>query len=130
VDSAGALAKAVNLSKKPAKGKLDESINAVLIASGNEEVYDRIAAKFSKMGISNQAFQMVPQMTEMLAKISDPVKFKSGVDMITAFRDKVPAEYKTQTDPYINGMLKGLADKKTAAGLTEQAAYINGKIQK
>ena len=57
-------------------------------------------------------------------------KVKSGVDMITAFRDKVPADYRTQTDPYINGLLKGLADKKTAAGLTEQAAYINSKIQK
>jgi aminopeptidase N len=130
VDSAEALAKAVNLSKQPAKGKLDEAINTVLIASGNEEVYDRISAKFSKMGISNQAFQMVPQMTEMLAKINDPVKFKSGVDMITSFRDKVPSEYKSQTDPYINGMLKGLADKKTAAGLTEQAAYINDKLKK
>jgi len=130
VDSVSALNKAVSLSKQPAKGKLDESINTVLIASGNEEVYDRISAKFSKMGISNQAFQMVPQMTEMLSKVNNTEKVKSGVDMITAFRDKVPADYRTQTDPYINGLLKSLADKKTAAGLTEQAAYINGKLQK
>lgn len=130
IDSVNALNKAVSLSKQPAKGKLDESINTVLIASGNEEVYDRISAKFAKMGISNQAFQMVPQMTEMLAKVNNSEKVKSGVDMITAFRDKVPTDYRPQTDPYINGLLKGLADKKTAAGLTEQAAYINGKLQK
>lgn len=130
IDSVNALNKAVSLSKQPAKGKLDESINTVLIASGNEEVYDRISAKFAKMGISNQAFQMVPQMTEMLAKVNNTEKVKSGVDMITAFRDKVPTDYRPQTDPYINGLLKGLADKKTAAGLTEQAAYINGKLQK
>ena len=130
VDSVSALNKAVSLSKQPSKGKLDESINSVLIASGNEEVYDRISTKFAKMGISNQAFQMVPQMTEMLSKVNNAEKVKSGVDMITAFRDKVPADYRPQTDPYINGLLKVLADKKTAAGLTEQAAYINGKLQK
>jgi len=50
--------------------------------------------------------------------------------MITAFRDKVPEQYQSQTSPYINGLLKGLADKKTAAGLTEQANYINSKLQK
>jgi aminopeptidase N len=130
VDSIGALNKAVSLSKQPSKGKLDESINTILIASGNEGVYDRIATKFSKMGISNDAFMMVPQMTEMLAKVSSPEKVKSGVDMITAFRDKVPEQYQAQTSPYINGLLKGLADKKTAAGLTEQADYINGKLKK
>ena len=130
VDSVSALNKAVTLSKQPSKGKLDEAINSILIASGNEEVYNRISTKFAKMGISNQAFQMVPQMTEMLSKVNNTEKVKSGVDMITAFRDKVPADYRTQTDPYINGLLKGLADKKTAAGLTEQADYINGKLKK
>jgi aminopeptidase N len=130
IDSVGALNKAVGLSKQISKGKLDEAINTILIASGNEEVYDRIATKFSKMGISNEAFMMVPQMTEMLAKVKNPEKVKSGVDMITAFRDKVPEQYQAQTSPYINGLLKGLADKKTAAGLTEQATYINSKLQK
>jgi hypothetical protein len=50
--------------------------------------------------------------------------------MITAFRDKVPEQYQAQTSPYINGLLKGLGDKKMAAGLTEQADYINGKLKK
>jgi len=66
----------------------------------------------------------------MLSKVNNPEKLKSGVDMITAFRDKVPEQYQAQTSPYINGFLKGLADKKTAAGLTEQADYINGKLKK
>ncbi|MGL6267016.1 MAG: M1 family aminopeptidase, partial [Chitinophagaceae bacterium] len=81
VDSVGALNKALILSKQPSKGKLDESINSILIASGNEGVYDRIASKFSKMGISNEAFTMIPQMTDMLAKVNNTEKFKSGVDM-------------------------------------------------
>ncbi|MGL6268572.1 MAG: hypothetical protein ACRC2O_11640, partial [Chitinophagaceae bacterium] len=93
-------------------------------------VYDRIASKFSKMGISNEAFTMIPQMTDMLAKVNNTEKFKSGVDMITAFRDKVPEQYQAQTSPYINGLLKGLADKKTAAGLSAHADYINGKMKK
>ncbi len=124
VDSIGALQKALELGKKPAKGKLDESINKILVASGNEEVYDRMAARFSKMGLSNEAFGLIPQMTEMLGKIKDEDKVKKGVDMIVAFRDKVPAEYQSQTSPFINGLLSGLAVKKQAAGLPTQEAYI------
>jgi aminopeptidase N len=128
VDSVAALQKALELGKKPAKGKLDESINKILVASGNEEVYDRMAAKFSKMGLSNEAFGLIPQMTEMLGKIKDEEKVKKGVDMIVAFRDKIPAEYQAQTSPFINGLLSGLAVKKQAAGLPTQEAYIKKSL--
>jgi aminopeptidase N len=130
VDSTAALQKAMELSKKEAKGKLDESINKILVASGNEEVYDRMAAKFSKMGLTNESFGLIPQMTEMLGKITDEAKVKKGVDMIVAFRDKIPAEYQAQTSPFINGMLTGLAAKKQGAGLTAQEEYVKKFLPK
>jgi aminopeptidase N len=130
IDSVGALQKAMELSKKDAKGKLDESINKILVASGKEEVYDRMAAKFSKMGLSNEAFELLPQMTEMLGKITDEAKVKNGVDMIVAFRDKVPEQYQSQTSPFINSMLTGLAAKKQGAGLTAQEEYIKKFLPK
>lgn len=130
IDSAAALQKAIELSKKESKGKLDESINKILVASGNEDVYDRMASKFSKMGLSNESFSLIPQLTEMLGKINDEEKVKKGVDMIVAFRDKIPAEYQSQTNPFINGLLSGLAGKKQSAGLTEQEAYIRKFLPK
>lgn len=57
-------------------------------------------------------------------------KSEKGVDMIVAFRDKVPAEYQTQTSPFINGMLTRLAAKKQGAGLTVQEEYIKEFLPK
>ena len=62
-----------------------------------------------------------------MSKVNNTQKLNSGVDMIAAFRDKVPEQYQAQTSPYINGLLKGLADKKTAAGLTEQRIILMGR---
>ncbi len=130
IDSAAALQKALQLSKTTTKGKLDEAVNKILVASGNEEVYDRMAAKFPKMGLSNESFQMLPQLTEMLGKIKDEDKVKKGVDMIVTFRDKVPAEFQSQTSPFINSMLTGLAAKKASAGLPSQEEYIKKSLPK
>jgi aminopeptidase N len=69
-------------------------------------------------------------MTEMLGKITDEAKVKTGVDMIVAFRDKVPEQYQSQTSPFINGMLTGLAAKKQGAGLTVQEEYIKKFLPK
>jgi len=65
----------------------------------------------------------------LLAKIKNTDKLKKGVDQIVQFREAIPNAYRNQTDTFINNfLLKGLATKKEAAGLKEQADYINSKI--
>lgn len=129
LDSLAAYNAAIKFANQPAKGKLDESINAILVASGKEEVYDRMAAKFGKLGLSNEKFMMVPQMGEMLGKLSNQDKVKAGVDMIVEFRNSIPEQYRAQTDPYINAALKGIADKRAAKGEKELSDYITGKMK-
>jgi len=56
-------------------------------------------------------------------------KLKKGVNLITDFRDSLPAEIQAQTTPYINNVfLTGLMNKKNEKGKKEHADYVKSKI--
>ncbi len=48
--------------------------------------------------------------------------------MIVKFREEIPQQFHVNSDPFINNILKGIADKKDAAGLKEQSDYIKSKL--
>ena len=129
VDSAAAVTRAIQFAKQPLKGVLEKSVNNILVRAGNQEVYDRITSRFVSLGLSNEKFGMLEDMSQLLANVSDDAKFKTGVDMITAFRDSIPEQIKSETDPYINGMiLTGLMNKKREKGFTAHADYVQSKM--
>ncbi|HEY6503105.1 MAG TPA: M1 family metallopeptidase [Chitinophagaceae bacterium] len=129
VDSDAALNEAKRLAAEPSKGKLTNAINTVLVKSGDESVTDMVLTKFEKAPFGQSKFELLQGLGEMLSKTKNTESVKRGVDAIVAFRDQIPEAYKGQTDPYINGVvLKGLATKKTEAGLQEQAEYIKSKL--
>lgn len=131
VDSMLALKYAMELSNKPAKGKLDNAINSILVASGKEEVFDKLADKFTTMGLTNEKFMLMQQIGEMTGSMKSNDRIKKSIDMITAFRDEIPAQVKEQTNPYINGMiLGGIMNKLKMAGNTEMAKYLESKMGK
>ena len=73
---------------------------------------------------------MLQPFADFLSKVKDPQKVKEGVDLIVEFREAVPQAFRNQTDPFINNMvLKGLANKKAAAGEKDVSDFINGKIE-
>jgi aminopeptidase N len=130
LDSGAAYQAALRLSAQPAKGKLDQEINNVMIQSGREEVYDRIAGKYRKLGLSQEKFELTQQMAEMLGRISNTEKVKEGVGLIADFRNSIPAQYQEQINPYINNViLKGIADKRKARGEADLAAWIMEQIK-
>lgn len=117
------------LSKEVNKGRLLAAITNVIIKSGDESAFDFITNKFDEMPLSQAKFAAINSLAEFLVKVTNYDKFKKGVDMIVKFRDEIPQSARTQTDPYINGMiLEGLADKKTAAGAKDMAGYIQSKL--
>ncbi len=129
IDSTSAVSEAKRLSAQPAKGKLASAITAVMIESGDESSADIILKNFETMPLSQNKFNLLQSLGDFLAKAQNIDIFKRGVDDIVTFRDAIPGAFKDQTDPYINGiLLKGLATKKKAAGLTEQADYILTKL--
>jgi aminopeptidase N len=89
------------------------------------------------MPLSQEKFQSLNSLGTYLSAINNPEKVKRGVDEIVKFRDKVPENFRSQTDPFINGViLKGILTKKDKdakehaenASLKELADYIKSKL--
>lgn len=131
IDSSLALSYATKLMKDPSKGKLEMAINQILIAAGNEDVFDKIENKFLEMELSNEKFTLMQQLAEMTGAIKNEAKIKRGISLIVDFREQIPANFKDQITPYINGMiLQGLINKFKAAGNTSIVEFIQSNIKK
>ncbi|MBN9385438.1 MAG: M1 family metallopeptidase [Chitinophagaceae bacterium] len=130
VDSTTALDLAKKFIKAPAKGALAAATSAVLIKSGDASSFDVISDNFEKMPVNQEKFMFIRPYAELISKVTGTDKVKRGVDLIVKFREAIPQAYRNQTDPFINNALSGIAAKKTAAGLQEQADYIKSKVQK
>lgn len=129
LDGDAAFHKANALSKTVTKGRLATAISEVFIKYGDETAFDFIARKFEEMPLTQAKFGSLNSLAAFLVKVTNMDNFKKGVDMIAKFRDDIPQSVKPQTDPVINNMiLKGLADKKTAAGAKEMADYVHQKM--
>lgn len=129
LDGKQAFAIANTLSKEDNKGRLLTAITNVIIKYGDESVFDFVTGNFEDMPLSQAKFAAINPLADFLSKVTDLERFKKGVDIIVKFRDEIPASIRPQTDAYINGMaLKGLADKKEAAGAKEMADYVRSKI--
>ncbi|MBL0882962.1 MAG: HEAT repeat domain-containing protein [Chitinophagaceae bacterium] len=128
LDSVEALQITKELSKEPAKGRLNEAISNVLITYGDEKAFKTVSESYEKMPLSFPKVQMSATYAAFAAKLTNMEEFKKAVDAIVEFRDLIPASAKAQTDPVINGALKELAQKKESAGATEMAAYVKSKL--
>lgn len=128
IDSAAALIIAKKFVKEPAKGRLVAAISAVLIKYGDESSFDVISDNFADMPVNQEKFQFLQPYMGLLSKIKNTERVKKGVDQIVKFRESIPQAYRSQTDGFINNGLNGIATKKTADGLQEQADYIKSKL--
>ncbi len=116
LDQAAATALAKEFSAKPAKGVLQEVVMGTLAKAGDESMADKIIGDFAGMPLGQSKFESLNTMSTYLSAISNAEKIKWGIDEIVKFRDAVPAAFKAQTDPYINGMiLKTILISKTEA---------------
>jgi len=130
VDSSAALTEAKHLSAMPAKGILSSAIATILLKSGDEALAEKILDSFEEMPLTQDKFNLLQSITELIGKSKNFSIVKKGVDAIVTFRDGIPESFKDQISGYINGiLLKGVADKKKAEGLQDQADYILSKIQ-
>jgi len=131
IDSTLALKYAENLFKQPAKGKLDAAINSLLIGAGREEIFERLEEKFNTLELSDEKFMLMKQISDMAGKMKSDVRIKRAISLIISFRNEIPAQIKTQTDPYINGLiLGGLSKKLKDAGKIELNSYLESEMKK
>ena len=128
LDATAAFEIVKKLSKEPAKGRLSEAITSVMVKSGDESAYDFVATAFDKMAVSQNKFQALQPFADLLVIVKDVTKFKAGIDLIVKFRNAIPESYKGQTTPFINSLIKGIADKKEKAGEAALADYAKSKM--
>lgn len=135
-DHAASLEEVNKLKNKPAKGKLAESITQLLMEGGAESDFDIIADNFGKMPFGDAKFEALQPFAQYLGKVIITEKFKKGVDLITSFRDGIPANYQSQTTPFINNVvLRSIVSQKTSAlkgsdagNIQQQLDYLKAQI--
>ncbi len=130
IDSTLALKYAENLFKQPAKGKLDAAINNLLIGAGIEEIFEKLEEKFNTLELSDEKFMLMKQISDMAGKMKSDVRIKRAISLIISFRNEIPTQIKTQTDPYINGIiLAGISKKLKEAGKDELIKYLESALK-
>ena len=130
VDSLAALNEANKLSAIATKGEQEAAINKILIAAGNEAIFDKLTSKFASLGLSNEKIMLLQQIAEMTGGLKNNEQIKKTITLILNFRDEMPASIKEQINPYINGfILQGILTKLKANGNTEMVTYLEGKMK-
>ncbi len=124
VDDGAAVAEAKKISGLPAKGTLKDA----LLTYTDESKFDSLASVFENLPPGGEKFRMVSAFSNFLGRVKNTDNLEKGVNLIVQFRDTIPQQFRSNTDPFINGILKGIAEKKDAAGLKEQAVYIRSKL--
>ena len=111
-----------------AKGKLGSVVFAALIANGKEEDYDIVSNFYKDAPLSETKVQLSVDFANYLAKVTNTEKIKKGVDLIMVFRNFIPEEYRSFTDPAFKQAFSKLSKVKKDQGNREAAVYIDGLL--
>ncbi len=111
---------------------MNKEVASILIKYGDATVFDFIAQSFAKLNIqSSEKFEMTAPLGKLLQQITDPIKFKKGLDLIVAYREAIPQGFRVQTDPYFNFKILGeLLKAKKQKGENELAAQVAAVLPK
>jgi len=136
IDKNAATTIAKQLDKQPSKGALENSLQSVKAASGDESLEEEIIGAFNKLPVSQAKFNTLGTLGIYLGALKNTEKVKTAVDEIVKFREAIPPQFRKQTDPYINETLQNIVTKKEEAlkadsdntALKELVDYIKSKI--
>lgn len=132
IDSSAALSIATNASTQKIKKRLNTSVTGILAKYGDESIFDFIAKQFISLNDqSAEKFYMTAAFGKLLHKVNNPLKFKKGIDLITNFRESIPKEYRSQSDPYFNtSILAEILKAKKTKGQQDLVDMVTAVIPK
>jgi aminopeptidase N len=132
IDSSAALSIATKASTQKIKKRLNTSVTAILAKYGDENIFDFIAKQFELLNDqSAEKFYMTVAFGQLLHKVNSPSKFKKGIDLIVKFRESIPKEYRSQSDPYFNTkVLAEILKAKKAKGQQDLVDMVIAVIPK
>jgi len=137
VDPGTAMNIARQLKNGKSKGVLKEAIITTIASSGDESMAEEIIGGFAQLPVGQEKFQQLNALNAYLIALKNTDKVKQGVDEIVKFREAIPEQFRSQTDPFIYGVImQDLLTKKEEALKAEPANtslkalvdYIKAKI--
>jgi aminopeptidase N len=126
IDSAGASNEAKRLSSEPAKGKLARMIHKLAAPVNGEN----LLADFEAMPLGQAKFDQLNDIFDFMDNTSSLPLFQRAVDAILKLENDIPEGYREQISEQLNNALRQLQTEKAAAGMKEQADYIDSKLPK
>ena len=126
IDSVGASAEAKRLSAIASKGKLNNIIKKL----ANPVDPNKLLSDFEATPMGQKKFNMINDVFELLANTSSTDVFKRAVDDIMQLQKDIPEAFRDQATDQLNNALREIQKDKAAAGLKEQADYVESKLPK
>ena len=123
---------AYTLAKKysnDAKGKLGSVIANEIMANGTEADFDFVLAQYKDAPPSQEKLQLTTEFGDYLAKVKDAAKVRRGVDEIMKFRNIIPDQFRSLTDPAFKQSFDKISKAQRQAGNKDVADYIGGLMK-
>lgn len=109
--------KSYELAKKyssDAKGALGDVVSAVMYESGSESDFEFIAQMYKDAAPSQEKIGATDKFVNYLLKVNDLEKIKKGIDNIMIFRNIIPEQFRSYTDPSFKKGFDKLSKEKGA----------------
>ena len=95
-----------------AKGALGAAVNDVLISNGTEVDFSFVSNMYKDAPPSQEKLGLTTKYAAYLAKLNNTGNIKQGIDDIIAFRNLIPAAYRSSVDPSFKATLDKLSKAK------------------
>ena len=120
--------------QKDMKGRLKDAVDGVVILTKGDADFDEMHTNYTNVKSLQEKFNASFNYIDYLAKVTNTINFKKGLDEVIVFREKV-AQYGVA--PQINTAIQAMAKKKEAykakaldaAAVDLQLAYIKENLK-
>ncbi len=106
---------AYTLAKKyvaDAKGDLGEVVDGIIMGNGAETDFDFITDRFNNAPLGQAKFEALDVFCNYLAKLKNMDNVKKGIDGVIKFRNAIPENFRSFTDPAIKDALSKVSKAK------------------
>ena len=110
----------------PAKGKLNNIIKKL----ANPVDPNKLLSDFEATPMGQKKFTMINDVFELISTTTSNDLFKRAVDDVLQLQKDIPEAFRDQATEQLNNALREIQKEKAAAGLKEQADYIDTKLPK
>ncbi len=123
-DNAAAVEAAKKMLSQPVKGSLIPALTNIAAKNNFPGAINPINEAFGNMPLSQEKLELLGPYAKLLATTTDAEAAKTGVSHIAKFREGIPAQYRTQIDPYINNMILQSIEQAWQKNTSPEAAGV------